>query len=208
MACRIWCVKWYIQCSQWQKKLGWFFCAGQRECADLRKHVSWQCAPVEPGMVWPGNGIERLATRRFCTAACLAMMELGKIASRISLSPVKEVKFAQRPARLSPVWSVPRPAPRRFWHSGLPDVNGAAAKSQAGSPSNSIVKSTNHHLFCRIDLGLFLIFWMIWLRSTSKNVLWSTLRWNVLEIMTFARRGSLLLEVQEKWLYLFVVLNK
>ena len=127
MARRIWCVKWYIQCSQWQKKLGWFFCAGQRECADLRKHVSWQCAPVEPGMVWPGNGIERPATRRFCTAACRAIMELGKIASRISLSPVKKVKFAQRPARLSPVWSVPRPAPRRFWHSGLPDVNGAVA---------------------------------------------------------------------------------
>ena len=35
------------------------------------------------------------------------MMELGKIASRISLSPVKEVKFAQRPAWLCPVWSGP-----------------------------------------------------------------------------------------------------
>ena len=25
-----------------------------------------------------------------------------------------------------------RPAPRRFWHSGMPDPNGAAARSQAG----------------------------------------------------------------------------
>ena len=83
MARRIWCVKWYIQCSQWQKKLVWFFCAGwrewcQRKCADLRNYVSWQRAP---GMVSPGSG---------------------------------------------------RPAPRRFWHSGMPDPNGAAARSQAG----------------------------------------------------------------------------
>ena len=83
MARRIWCVKWYIQCSHWQKKLVWFFCAGwrewcQRKCADLRNYVSWQRAP---GMVSPGSG---------------------------------------------------RPAPRRFWHSGMPDPNGAAARSQAG----------------------------------------------------------------------------
>lgn len=45
----------------------------------------------------------------------------------LPFSSHKEVKFAQRPARLSPVRSIPRPAPRWFWHSGLPDVNGAVA---------------------------------------------------------------------------------
>ena len=154
------------------------------------KEVKFAQRPAWLCPVWSGPAMGARPLADFGTAECRILTGLRQDRKLVSLSPYerrpnphiglpghngagqnrkqdlpfsshKEVKFAQRPARLSPVWSVPRPAPRRFWHSGLPDVNGAAAKSQAGSPSNSIVKSTNHHLFCRIDLGLFLIFWMI-----------------------------------------------
>ena len=130
----------------------------------MRNYVSWQRAPVKPCTVWPGNGARPLAD--FGTAECRILTGLRPDRKLVSLSPYerrpnphiglpghngagqnrkqdlpfsshKEVKFAQRPARLSSARSGP-PACRMLtgcgkfasWHSLL----------------IQLVKSTNHRL--------------------------------------------------------------
>ena len=108
------------------------------------------------GLVWSGPAMGARPLADFGTAECRILTGLRQDRKLVSLSPYerrpnphiglpghngagqnrkqdlpfsshKEVKFAQRPARLSPVRSIPHPAPRWFWHSDLPDVNGAVA---------------------------------------------------------------------------------